>query len=363
MAKNPAEPPSALCEHQEKEPMKEQSAAPPITTESTSKPTEAVTSWAKFTDEALAQRMFTDADRLPMEFAREVISRNERMIPLLTKVIRHEYNWHRNDAGWCAVVHATYLLGAIGGEDAINPLMDALRFAEAFEDDWVVPELPAIFSRLGPKALEALRPIAAIPDDDWMLRHSALSCMAAITLKFPKEEEDIFKLIAIIADSEREDDDIRVWAGQILLDFARAEYRDILLRLVDSGMSKPLYGRAAVRRGLKMPNVARYCSDWIRFYEEDHISKRRRDAEKDRLPERHAWNLAISSPWGEDPDIERKSSGNPYAGPKYPVDAPESELGWLHEDPIGKSGSNDPCPCGSGKKFGKCCQDRPVGRA
>jgi hypothetical protein len=30
-------------------------------------------------------------------------------------------------------------------------------------------------------------------------------------------------------------------------------------------------------------------------------------------------------------------------------------LGTLHRDPLRKVGRNDPCPCGSGKKFKKCC--------
>jgi SEC-C motif len=30
-------------------------------------------------------------------------------------------------------------------------------------------------------------------------------------------------------------------------------------------------------------------------------------------------------------------------------------LGTPHRDPLRKVGRNDPCPCGSGKKFKKCC--------
>jgi preprotein translocase subunit SecA len=28
-----------------------------------------------------------------------------------------------------------------------------------------------------------------------------------------------------------------------------------------------------------------------------------------------------------------------------------------------KVGPNDPCPCGSGKKYKKCCRDKDLGRA
>ena len=97
----------------------------------------AAAEWAALSDEELIRRMFTDADQLPIEFARQVISRGTRITPLLADVVRDERNWSREDAGWCAVVHATCLMGAIGGDEAIGPLVDVLRIAEAFEEDWL----------------------------------------------------------------------------------------------------------------------------------------------------------------------------------------------------------------------------------
>ncbi len=35
--------------------------------------------------------------------------------------------------------------------------------------------------------------------------------------------------------------------------------------------------------------------------------------------------------------------------------SPLTSLGMPHRDPLRKIGRNDPCPCGSGKKFKKCC--------
>ena len=36
---------------------------------------------------------------------------------------------------------------------------------------------------------------------------------------------------------------------------------------------------------------------------------------------------------------------------RWPLDSP----GTPHREPLRKVGRNDPCPCGSGKKFKKCC--------
>ena len=42
-----------------------------------------------------------------------------------------------------------------------------------------------------------------------------------------------------------------------------------------------------------------------------------------------------------------------YGGANYPEDFSAPELPYLRPEP--KVGRNDPCPCGSGKKFKKCC--------
>lgn len=313
--------------------------------------------WAWFSDDALLRCLFTEADQLPMEFAREVLSRGERVVPALADVLRHEYNWCRTDAGWCAVVHATYLLGAIGGDGVIEPLMDALRLAEMFEEDWIVEELPSIFGRLGPKAVAALCNIDSVACGGWMLKHTVLSCIAAVALRFPKEEEKIFRLIATVAEDEGEDDDARVWAGKILLDFGRAEYKGLLLNLA-AGLAKRLYNRSAVERKLKRPNVARYTRDWMRFYAADQLSKRRLQAERERLSESRAWREALSVQWGVEPGAA-EAAQTPYDGPEE--EPPENALLW--EEPRRMPGRNAFCPCGSGKRFKRCCMNRAVGRA
>ncbi|MEK7384274.1 MAG: SEC-C metal-binding domain-containing protein, partial [Elusimicrobiota bacterium] len=319
--------------------------------------------WARLPDEELVERMFTEADQLPMEFAREVTLRGERIVPALAEVARHECNWHKSDAGWCAPIHATYLLGAIGGESAIESLMDVLRLAEEFEEEWVTEELPSIFGSLGLRALEPLRAVALDPDEDWMLRHTAMAGMAAVTIRRPEEEAEVFQLIGRVASDEAEDDDVRAWAGQILLHFSRREHKGLLLKLVDSGMAEGLYGKWDIRKGMWLPYLVHYRHDWLEFYQPDQISDRRRRRERSRLPEREAWQEALSREWGADPDIDDDSLDNPYDGPDDLEDAPEYALDRIFADPKVKIGRNDPCPCGSGKKFKKCCLNRPAGHA
>ena len=196
-----------------------------------------------------------------------------------------------------------------------------------------------------------------------MTRHTAMVCMAAVALRRPEEDAEVFRLIARVAADEAEDDDFRAWAGQILLHFSKREYKDLLLKLVDSEIAEGLYGKWDVRKGMWMAHFVHYRHDWLEFYRSDQVADRRRRLERGRLLEREAWREALTGEWGADPDLVNDPSENPYDGPDDAQDASENALDWLDGEPKVKVGRNEPCPCGSGRKFKKCCLDRPVGHA
>ena len=322
----------------------------------------AVDEWARLSDEELLRKLYTEGDQLPLEFAREAVSRGSRILPRLAETARDHCVWHRSDAGWWAPVHAVFILGAIGGEAAIDPLIDALHLAEEFENEWVIEELPSIFGTLGPKALGPLSSIALDPAEEWMTRHTALGCMAGVALRHPEREAEVFELIGRVAGDETEEENVRAWAGLILLHFSRREHQGRLRKLVDSGIADGLYGKLDVRKGMSMPRVVRYRHDWLEFYRPERAADRRRRWERDRVSESEAWQEALSREWGADPDANCDPFGNPYDGSDDREDAPDQVLDrLLNAEP--KIGRNDPCPCGSGKKFKKCCLDKPMGRA
>lgn len=320
--------------------------------------------WARLSDEDFVRMLFTEGDQLPLEFAREAVSRGARILPRLAGAASEHCVWHRSDAGLWAPVHAVLLLGAIGGAAAIDPLIAALHLAEEFENEWVIEALPSIFGGLGPDALGPLRSIALDPEEDWMTRHTAMGCMAGVALRHPEQDAEIFQFIGRVAGDEAEENDVRAWASLVLLHFSRREHKSLLLKLVDSGVAEGLYGKLDVRKGMSMPRVVRYGHDWLEFYRPEQIAERRRRWERGRLPVSAAWREALSREWGADPAIGNDLFGNPYDGPDDWEYAPEHVLDRLFDaEPKTKVGRNDPCLCGSGKKFKKCCLDRPVGHA
>ncbi|MBI5244408.1 MAG: SEC-C domain-containing protein [Elusimicrobia bacterium] len=145
----------------------------------------------------------------------------------------------------------------------------------------------------------------------------------------------------------------------------------------------------------------------MEFYHPDRILERRRRSERGRLSERQAewpWMRALAAFVREGPSLEaerlmREALGRNRHLPDYLLgrkDLPEKlpravtpgcrdeaqlcapalhiawervpgALRWLAGDhglpESGKVGRNEPCPCGSGKKFKKCCLDRAAGHA
>lgn len=93
--------------------------------------------YQEFSEDDLVRLLFTEEDRLPRAAVDEFLRRGERMIPFLAEIVSDQLNWTRGVPEWWAVVHATFILGAMGTESAIVPFLRALRWADAFDCDWV----------------------------------------------------------------------------------------------------------------------------------------------------------------------------------------------------------------------------------
>ncbi|MFC1522861.1 SEC-C metal-binding domain-containing protein [Elusimicrobiota bacterium] len=237
----------------------------------------------KLSDNELVRLAFTGTDQLPMAWAQEVISRGERLVPALCDIITHGCNWHKRGKGWCAVNHATYLLGMIGGEPAIAPMVYAMHQADYWDNDWVCEDFPSIFGNLGPKALPFLKGVALKRDDDWYVRERALSSMAAIALRHGKYEREVFPVIAGIVEDPAEDPTLRALSANILMDFGKKQYEPLIMSLVDSGIAKEHYSKDEARRALERKDLRWYQRDWMNFYAPKNIAERQKRWEEEGL--------------------------------------------------------------------------------
>ena len=292
------------------------------------------------TDQELVNLLFTQEDRLPRAAVDEFMRREEAMFLPLADIASNQYSWTKEPPEWWAVIHAVFILGAMGGAHVVIPLAQALRWAVAHDCDWVTEKLPSIFGRLSVKAIEVLKFISMDVTSDWYTRTIAMEGFAAISINHPEVEKDVFSCIGTIFKNENEDWDVRQHAGNILLDFLRDEYKDALLAFGKeeniAWNEDHFYGAVFTESDVheafskREKDLWSYTRNWLPFYDEHEIQKRQERWKKEELEKRER----------EDAEARVIASGTePY----------------VRQTHIGR---NDPCLCGSGKKYKKCCMGK-----
>ncbi len=196
-------------------------------------------------------------------------------------------------------LHAWRSLGQLGADEAAEPL--ASLFDELGDDDWLSSELPKVFAMIGPTTIPALA--SALENDGIKNRNhiAILECFDEIAQQHPDCREDCVGVLTRVLEKFAKND-------PALNGF-------LILGLVDLGALEAI---DLIRRAYTME-----CVD-----------------------------LSILGDI-EDVEIEmgiRDRRATPPPRINHLTGLPQ--VGTLRHVKVGR---NDPCPCGSGKKFKKCC--------
>ncbi len=301
----------------------------------------------RLTDEALLDLLVTEEDQLPRAAVDEFVARGARIVEPLARLVTKPEMWQAELPVFWAPIHATYILGAIGSAGVIPALIRAMEQAEAQDCDWITDEIPSILGRLGAPARSPLITLLNDRSRSPYLRATAAEALAATTLADPVDADSIFGLIGACLADQAEDEYLHDIAGNLLLDFRRSEHKDTLLAFAreqeGNRRHDPLFPlvfseQDVVDAFAKLtPTLRHYTRTWLDFYSPSTIAQRQ-------------------ARWQE----EDRRQGEPDDSEKDPLD--DDLLDLLPVEPIVRSepkiGRNDPCPCGSGKKYKKCCLDK-----
>ena len=246
----------------------------------------------KLTDEKLIKLLFTEGDRLDRAVVDEIVHRGG-LVERLDRIVADPYHWNEPPPAWWAVVHAVYILGAVGTPETVLPLLRALRYAEACENDWVLEDAPSIFGRIGPPAETGLKTLATDRTTGWQARAAAIEGLAAIFLSHPARMQTAIPFIHGIFIDAAEDRALRQMAGHILIDLIRSEYREDLVafgkeeRLLAfrDGSYKPAFNDEDVDQEFARGELAqeRYTREWLSFYLPDVMAARQKRWEEEQL--------------------------------------------------------------------------------
>jgi len=216
--------------------------------------------------------------------------------------------------------------------EAVPVLVDVLRDDELDFGEWIVEALPRIG---GAEASRSLR--AAYPGASGSFRSYAAELLGE--LRSPESEDALLELLEIETDPETR---TMLCLGLCRLFSERGV--EVVRREIEAGyegwiarLEDELLPVAQVL-GITLPEAERWTKE--------------RDEEQQRVARR----IAEMESWAPDSDLDEGWSDEDWE-PGLGLGPPASEIEVT--EPIRRTGPkvgrNDPCPCGSGKKFKKCC--------
>jgi hypothetical protein len=294
-------------------------------------------------DELLMELLTEFDDRLSRTCIEECIRRGDKFAKQLHRFLDDEHLWTGavSDGRYWASIHAVHILGAMDGSNAADALLAVLhRMRHDPEDviwDWFDDHWTSFFQNKLQYASDALESIAFNPTLHWMTRQFAMSILAdTASTVAPQQLETLLDRVADLIAEPGTNEDLLSFIGFILLDYPRPRHRTLLENLarryeaieewtIPFSLQDVEY---AFDRGIDKPDWKK-DRDFLDFYNPAAIMARQ-----------HRW----------------EEEGDDYRD----VDTWENDsIGWESPEPFvrqaPKIGRNDPCPCGSGKKYKKCC--------
>ncbi len=236
--------------------------------------------------------------------------------------------------------HAVILLGELQTESSLPTILEILKQEDEFFNCWYADILfETLYSSLmilGKNQLDVLFDFFKIPNLEFIARACISSTIQQIYIQYPETKEDIeerYNDILHYFIQEKDNDDIidNELVAALINDIAELKIQSCILLI------KELFELNLVARF--------YAGDYdsiLKIYEEEkdsfHLYKQKT------LEEQYQYLYEL---WNNESDnfdeIEQETYDHIF----------EKENPELIETP--KVGRNDPCPCGSEKKYKKCC--------
>jgi len=236
---------------------------------------------------------------------------NESHIPELIKMATDQDLHHdssESDAVW-APVHAWRTLAQLEAEEALEPLLDIFWMCDD-DDEWVLEELPKVIGMIGFNGTNRLSEYLKDKTNGVDPRIMAARSLKLIAQEHPEKKDECIKILTEkLAKHSDEDEDLNAFIINYLMELKATESIETIREAYEAGSVNIFFAGdfedVEIAFGLK----------------EERINPRK-----------------ISYTF--------EDTSNPL-----------DQYARTHQQPQKKKkiGRNEPCPCGSGKKYKKCC--------
>ena len=259
----------------------------------------------------------------PFALAQEVVRRGPGMADTLRAVVRDPATWEPRKAPEKMLpVHALLLLGAIADPRALPDILWAIRTNEM--EMYTYDSMPEVLAVFGPTIVPDVTALAWDPTAPAKARTTALHAMYLVACDHPSlRDEVVTTLTEILRGCTSPDDNIALHIAYVLADVATAE---AIAAIEEASARDLLYGEFD---GATEDIVEGSGWQWSTF---------ERDLMHHFGPGGTLDHLREIKQWAADAPLTEEATVMPTAKRAAP-----------------KVGRNDACPCGSGKKYKKCC--------
>ena len=276
-----------------------------------------MTNYNDMQTEELINELISSELLVPSKLAEE-ITRRQDAIPHLIHIIESK-KYHELDGpgdGW-ATIHAIFILSTFKTPEVLAAILNLLKqYGENF-DDWLTEDIPSVLVKFGIEAAEPLKEIVLDETIYIYTRNAASRALAVLAHQHPETRDSIVSMYREIL---KDDNDELI---DMLID-ELAQFKD------DDAFDEI---KSVFERGIIDEFV-------INMEDVEHIY----NTPDEQLGYHHD---------EKDPMDHFSPSNIEYLWKANYDDKYSRKLIELKKEK--KIGRNDPCPCGSGKKYKKCC--------
>jgi len=271
--------------------------------------------YSEMPTEHLIQEMVSLCLEVPPELAQEIGSR-DNAISFLSDILQGDEYWNHGGPGdgW-APYHVIHILPLIKTNEALELLLETTRDELDLLDGWITESIPTLLGAFGESAIERLKELVLDEKLDLYIRGSIATALNVIAHQHPDRNEEITAFLSKLLE-DTNDQTFAAFLIDELLSFKDPNFLPQVRKAFEDGrIDTEVISGDDVDWVFNLPEKEQ---SYFKFMESplEHFSR-----------ENISYLRKISYPEKETPAKKTK----------------------------GKVGRNDPCPCGSGKKYKKCC--------
>ena len=330
----------------------------------------------EYSDESLPDEEIQEILELPRESLRAglkmILEDSYRRFDYFTKAYEEEWNPEEQSFP----IHALYFLREAGEPEDLDALLNLYRQGDEVLNYWFGDQFAELnwytLYELGQGQLEKLKAFVLEPNLYYEARLLVSKTLAQLAIHQPARRAEVLDWFRDVFQYhlDHPDDDKRIdtaflgWSASEALNLRAKELWPLIGQMYEKGFILPHYmGQLdELKREMDKPFEEHHKKplpvDIFEHYEGGHYSRRiapEPDPEIEAIlkDERHGKLLSafasLLNKSQREPALEEEGE---YLAPPPPA------INFPKASPIKESikvGRNDPCPCGSGKKYKKCC--------